>query len=140
LTVSSVAQDLCWPREKSTAGSKIIYYQPQLDDWKDFRQLEARMAVSLRPVGGQPTPGVIYLRARTDANLDTRNVVISRLEITGTRFPSLDEGSAAKMDQLVRSRHQSLKFSYSRGAFVTIGGAFQNISVAWQYSWLGRPN
>jgi hypothetical protein len=38
------------------------------------------------------------------------------------------------------SRHQSLKFSYSRGAFVTIGGNFQNISVAWQYSWLGRPN
>jgi hypothetical protein len=28
------------------------------------------------------------------------------------------------------SRHQSLKFSYSRGAFVTIGGAFDNVSVA----------
>ena len=38
------------------------------------------------------------------------------------------------------SRHQSLKFSYSHGAFVTIGGAFDNISVAWQYSWLGPPN
>lgn len=38
------------------------------------------------------------------------------------------------------SKHQSLKFSYSRGAFVTIGGDFQNVSVAWQYSWLGRPN
>lgn len=38
------------------------------------------------------------------------------------------------------SKHQSLKFSYSHGAFVTIGGAFDNVSVAWQYSWLGRPN
>jgi hypothetical protein len=38
------------------------------------------------------------------------------------------------------SKHQSLKVSYSRGAFVTIGGDFQNVSVAWQYSWLGRPN
>jgi hypothetical protein len=38
------------------------------------------------------------------------------------------------------SKHQSLKFSYSRGAFVTIGGAFQNVSVGWQYSWLDRPN
>jgi hypothetical protein len=103
LTFTSVAQDLGWPREKSNAGSELIYYQPQLDDWKDFRQLEARMAVSLRPVGGQPTPGVIYLRARTDADLETRNVVISRLEITGTRFPSLDEAGAAKMDQLVRA-------------------------------------
>lgn len=38
------------------------------------------------------------------------------------------------------SKHQSLKFSYSDGYYVRFGGAFQNISVAWQYSWLGRPN
>jgi Putative MetA-pathway of phenol degradation len=36
--------------------------------------------------------------------------------------------------------HQSLKFSYSRGAYVTFGGNFQNVSVAWQYFWIGRPN
>jgi len=38
------------------------------------------------------------------------------------------------------NRHQSLKFSYSYGAYVKYGGNFHNISVAWQYSWLGRPN
>lgn len=38
------------------------------------------------------------------------------------------------------SKHQSLKFSYSRGSYVTFGGDFQNVSAAWQYSWLGRPN
>lgn len=32
------------------------------------------MAVSLTPVGGQPVVGVLYLPARTDANLETRNV------------------------------------------------------------------
>ncbi len=37
------------------------------------------------------------------------------------------------------SRHQSLKFSYSRGARVRYGGKTNNISLAWQYSWLGRP-
>jgi hypothetical protein len=37
------------------------------------------------------------------------------------------------------SKHQSLKFSYSKGAYVQFGGNFQNVSVAWQYSWLGRP-
>jgi len=35
-------------------------------------------------------------------------------------------------------RHQSLKVSYSRGAFVRIGGHFQTISVSWQYSWVGK--
>lgn len=38
------------------------------------------------------------------------------------------------------SRHHSLKFSYSNGAYVKYGGGFNNISAAWQYSWFGRPN
>jgi hypothetical protein len=38
------------------------------------------------------------------------------------------------------TRHQSLKFSYSNGDYTQYGGNYQNVSVAWQYSWLGRPN
>ena len=37
-------------------------------------------------------------------------------------------------------RHQSLKVSYSDGDYVRFGGNFHNVSVAWQYSWIGRPN
>jgi hypothetical protein len=37
------------------------------------------------------------------------------------------------------SRHHSIKFSYSNGAYIRYGGNFQNVSLAWQYSWLGRP-
>lgn len=33
-----------------------------------------------------------------------------------------------------------MKFSYSGGAYTEFGGDYQNVSVAWQYSWLGRPN
>jgi hypothetical protein len=38
------------------------------------------------------------------------------------------------------SRRQSLKMSYSDGTYIRFGGNYQNVSVAWQYSWLGRPN
>jgi hypothetical protein len=37
------------------------------------------------------------------------------------------------------SKHQSLKFSYNSGAYIRFGGNYQNVSAAWQYSWLGRP-
>lgn len=37
------------------------------------------------------------------------------------------------------AKHQSLKFAYSTGTYVRFGGNYQNVSVAWQYSWLGRP-
>jgi len=31
---------------------------------------------------------------------------------------------------------QSLKFSYSAGAYIRFGGNYQNVSAAWQYSWI----
>jgi hypothetical protein len=37
------------------------------------------------------------------------------------------------------SKHQSIKFSYNRGAYIRYGGNYQNVSFAWQYSWIGRP-
>ena len=37
------------------------------------------------------------------------------------------------------TKHQALKFSYSNGAYTRYGGNYQNVSVAWQYSWLGKP-
>ena len=37
------------------------------------------------------------------------------------------------------SRHQSLKFNYSISDYARIGGKFQTISTAWQYSWIGKP-
>ena len=38
------------------------------------------------------------------------------------------------------SKHQSFKVGYSDGTYIRYGGNYQNVSVAWQYSWLGRPN
>ncbi len=37
------------------------------------------------------------------------------------------------------SKHQTLKVSYNNGTYIRFGGDYQNLSVAWQYSWLGRP-
>jgi hypothetical protein len=37
------------------------------------------------------------------------------------------------------TKHQAFKISYSNGAYIEYGGNYQNVSVSWQYSWLGRP-
>ena len=50
----------------------------------------------------------------------------SRLGCTGS-FP-IDKG-----------KHNTIKASVSRGAYVRFGGNYTNFSIAWQYSWLGRP-
>jgi len=37
------------------------------------------------------------------------------------------------------TQHQTLKFSYSGGTYDRFGGNYNNVAVAYQYSWLGRP-
>jgi hypothetical protein len=57
------------------------------------------------------------------ANLDTRQTS-SRIGVTAS---------------LPITKHQSVKVSYADGTYVRYGGNYQNVSAAWQYSWLGRP-
>jgi len=36
------------------------------------------------------------------------------------------------------TQHQSIKLSFSNGAYITYGGNYRNITIAWQYGWLTR--
>ncbi len=36
------------------------------------------------------------------------------------------------------NKRQSLKVSYSRGAYIRFGGDYQNLSLSWQYAWVGK--
>jgi hypothetical protein len=36
-------------------------------------------------------------------------------------------------------KHQSIKVAYNNGDYTRYGNSLQSVSVAWQYSWLGRP-
>src|ERR1700679_2694457 len=98
-----LAQEIGWPREMTQNGAHIIYYQPQIDEWRDYRTLNARMAISVTPAGGKPTPGVVSIQARTDADKDTRIVVISDIKVTDARFPSVDAAGDANLAALVRN-------------------------------------
>lgn len=37
------------------------------------------------------------------------------------------------------NKHQSIKVSYNNGAYINYGGNYQNVSVSWQYLWIGKP-
>jgi hypothetical protein len=36
------------------------------------------------------------------------------------------------------TKHESIKLSYSQGAYVRFGGDYKTVSVAWQYFWLSH--
>ena len=91
-----------WPREKYSNGTRLIIYQPQVDDWKDFQQLTWRMAVSLTPKGGKEVVGVVEMKGSTEVDNVAKVVIITNPEITGTYFPSLDQATKEKMEQLFK--------------------------------------
>src|SRR5438477_9332063 len=92
-----------WPREKYSNGTRLIIYQPQVDDWKNFQDLTWRMAVSLTPKGGKDVVGVVEMKGNTDVDNVSKVVVITNPAITGTHFPSLDPATAEKMQQLFKT-------------------------------------
>src|SRR5262245_49282628 len=101
-TATSTSADPGWPREVKRDRARLLYYQPQIEAWKDYRELTGEMAVSLTPAGGQPHLGVASLKASTMADLEKRTVVIRSIEITSSRFPSADEATADSLDRLLR--------------------------------------
>lgn len=62
---------------------------------------------------------------------------LNGVENPATKLRSSRVGATASVPI---NRHQAIKLSYSNGAYIRYGGNFQNVSVAWQFSWLGRPN
>jgi hypothetical protein len=98
-----MAQEAEWPQQVTRNGSVLVTYQPQVDDWKNFTELDWRAAFSLTPPGGKPAMGVVSMHGQTDVVPDRDLVVITNLKIKTLHFPSMDEASAAKMDQLFRT-------------------------------------
>jgi hypothetical protein len=96
-----MADDNGWPRRRVVKGNTLITYQPQVDEWKEFRDVDWRMAVSVTPAGGKQALGVVELHGRTSVENDL--VTIDALEIKNVHFPSLDEATASKMDRLLRT-------------------------------------
>src|SRR5580704_16307654 len=91
------APDEGWPRQITKGGNRLTYYQPQIDSWTDYRQLDGRVAVVLTPAGGESITGMIILQAQTDTDLEDRTVVIHDIRVTDALFPSFDDATQQKM-------------------------------------------
>jgi hypothetical protein len=101
--VATQAQDPGWPRKLSKDGATVIAYQPQVDQWNNFTDLDWRMALSLTPPAGKTAIGVLTAHGRTDVNPEDDLVVISDITVKNTYFPSLSQANADEMGLLVKA-------------------------------------
>src|SRR5438067_7001909 len=100
---SGQSGDPGWPRERYQDGNRLIVYQPQVDDWKNFQDLSWRMAISLAPKSGKTVVGVVEMKGNTNIDNVAKVAVITNPQVTGTYFPSLDQATKEKMEQLFKS-------------------------------------
>lgn len=94
-----------------------------------------------QPVGCGEAHLTYYLKPRLWTSLDGNFWAGGRTTVNMLKNLDDQRNSRAGLTVSVPlTRHQSLKFSYARGAYVRIGGDYRTLSAGWQYSWLGKEN
>jgi len=61
------------------------------------------MAVSITPKSGKTVLGVVEMKGNTNVDNVAKVATITNPQVTGTYFPSLDNATKEKMDQLFKT-------------------------------------
>lgn len=80
-------------------------------------------------------------RPRLWISLDANFWNGGRTSVNGVENPATQQRSSRLgiTASIPLTRRQSVKLGYADGAYVRFGGDYKIASIAWQYSWVGRP-
>ncbi|MCE5230401.1 hypothetical protein LLG95_12520 [bacterium] len=116
-STSASAQDPGWPRVFEKGDQRVELYQPQIDAWNDYRNIQFRCALAVTMAKDQqPAYGVIEIKADTRVDPDTRMVLFDNIE-ADIRFPSLPDADASAARALVIDalpKRQNIEVSLDR--------------------------
>jgi len=68
--------DAVYPQVFDAGTHEITKYQPQIDEWKDFKLLKARMAVSVKKKGSEEEPKYASIEFEADTVADQEERVV----------------------------------------------------------------
>ena len=88
-----------WPRIfTAESGAKLTLFQPQITDWVGFTRLDALVASEFQlSADATPIYGVIGISAKTVAEDETDNVVLTDITVTRVEFSTLDRAQLTKL-------------------------------------------
>ena len=94
-----------------------------------------------RPVGAIEAHLSYDVQPRLWISLDANYWWGGQISLNGVQNPTTEQANSrvGVSASVPVTRHQSVKASFSDGAFARYGGSYKTISVAWQYSWLDAP-
>jgi hypothetical protein len=96
---------------------------------------------SQKPIGAFEGHLSYDVKPRLWFSLDGNAWFGGRTSLNGVENPQTFQTSSliGASASIPLGKHQSFKVAYSTGDYVLYGGNYQNVSVAWQYSWIGLP-
>jgi hypothetical protein len=120
----------------------VWFFTTNHDYWSRNSYYPGTRSQSQNPMGAFETHLSYDFKPRLWVSLDGNFWVGGATSVAGV------EDSATKQENsrlgatvaIPITKHQALKVSYSNGAYTHFGGNYQNLSVGWQYGWLGKPN
>ena len=85
-------------------GTKAIIYQPQIDAWNSYVEIECRLAVEFWPPGAKAAiPASVRMTAQTNTDLAARTVILYNERIVDAKFPGTDEATARRLTGVLAS-------------------------------------
>jgi len=119
----------------------VWFFTTNQDFWSRNSFFPGTRSQSQNPIGALETHLSYDFKRRLWVSLDGNFWFGGSTSIDGVENPLTHEKNSrlGGTGAVPITQHQSLKFSYSNGTYILFGGNYQNVSVAWQYSWIGRP-
>lgn len=99
------SQEMDWPQEiVGENGAVVVIYQPQVETFSG-NDVEARAAVSVKTpsAGDVPLFGAVWIKAKLDANRDTRTAVLRHIEISDVRFADASDDQKDALAGLIEA-------------------------------------
>ncbi|NEI96435.1 SH3 domain-containing protein [Rhizobium ruizarguesonis] len=95
----TAAETASWPRTfTADSDATLTLFQPQVVDWSGFTKLDALIATELKTSkDASPVYGVIGVTAKTVADDETDNVLLTDVEATEVNFSTLNKDQLAKL-------------------------------------------
>ena len=124
------------------ASGAAWFFTTNPEFWSHNQFFPGTRSQSQKPIGAFEAHLSYDVKPRLWLSLDANTWFGGSTSLSGIENPKTQQLSSliGASASVPLSKHQSLKIGYNSADYVLYGGFYQNVSVGWQYSWLGRPN
>ncbi|MGB1131083.1 MAG: hypothetical protein ACPG4K_13615, partial [Haloferula sp.] len=99
------ATDVGWPREFKTDTHTVVVFQPQVEEWKDYKTLKMRAALAINENGKDEEEaryGGLFAEVSTDVDSDSKQVLLTDRKVTKILFPGAEGADKEALIEILK--------------------------------------